>query len=1000
MANTPPQDDRFYKPATLMKWFGILSVAMFTVTLWMLMDDFGRDWKGYQREFFELRQKKYDELIAAAKQGIDENQLKALQDKVAEAIKNTQAREKDTEKLRKELVQLKTKEKIATVKFQAEKGVWDVEKYEHEAKYGHYEAAGHAEKIGVKGQKSLEKLLKHLEEVMKYRSAANAWSQQVEDKQKEIDAQLADKVAAEKELKLARAELDRLQDAKASTELTLTKMLRSAPVVDMANPTFRLQQTVLPTIRDDIFFSRVQKVDRCTTCHMAIDLPGFEKEKQPFRTHPRLDLMLGSRSPHPIDQVGCTVCHEGRGQATEFTRTAHTPRHEEQAKEWKKKYGWHEMHYVIEKMIPLQYTEGKCRVCHKGTEYVPKAEKLTAAYQTIKAAGCYGCHRIEGWDHLRKPAPSLTRMKGKLSRDWIVKWVRDPKSFNEYARMPAAFHQSNIRTEQHRQFQEAEIHAITDYLLSLSDGYSPNVHLGLGNAAKGKEVFGTVGCLGCHQVDDFGRERGRYVQAPDLSTVGSKVSKDWLVSWLKNPRHYWAETTMPSFRLTDGEVSDVAAYLMSKKNPDFESLAPGEADIEAQKQTLRQYLIRDPKLAPVTEEKVNDFIAKLQPHEVTQSLGKNAVMRYGCFGCHEIKGFETTQGIGAELTEWGSKPVNKLDFGLLHHQVAHTNVAWFKQKLADTRSYDRGIVKEYLDLLRMPKYEFNDTEVDLLTTAILGFTSQKIDPPSAKVLSAWESHFEDTSRLVHKYNCQGCHVVEEIWSPMPDDHPGKEEHDKLRLRTEGRILAYYSEDETMGPPPLVTEGARVKTPWAHSFLKDPGSMKLRDKLKVRMPTFQFTNAELNTIVTGWAAQGKVEFPILSETHSGLTSSEIATASKMFNQLQCQNCHTVNRKPTVEEMEGGSKGLAPDLALSYRRLHRDWIVNLLKDPQKMVPGTRMPGFWPENTTALPDILGGDAEAQVQLLAKYVQYLGQGRGAVVQGTAAQPTSSAPTKNRRAE
>jgi len=995
MANTPlPSDDRFYKSGTLLKWFGIASVAMLTVTLWMLMDDFGRDWKGYQREFYELRQKKYDEWITAAKGNVDEAKVKEAQDKVAEAIKANQAREKDVEKMKEELVQLQTKEKLATVKYQAAKGVWDVEKYEYEAHYGHYETEGHAEKIGEKGKKAYDKLEKNLNEVKRLQSVANGFSQQVDAKAKDIDTIFAAKVAAEKELKQSRAALDLLLDAKASTELTMMKMLRSAPVVDMANPTFRLQQQVINTIRDDIYFAQVQKVDRCTTCHMAIDLPGFEKEKQPFKTHPRLDVMLGSRSPHPLESIGCTVCHEGRGQATEFTRTAHTPRNEKQAEEWKKKYGWHEMHHVIEKMIPLQYTEGKCHVCHKGTEYVPKAEKATAAYQTIKAAGCYGCHRIEGWDHIRKPAPSLKKMKGKLTRDWVVKWVRNPQSFNEYARMPAAFHQSNIRTEQHRQFQEAEIHAITDYLLQLSENYTPNLHMNLGSAERGKKLFGSVGCLGCHQIDDFGRTRGRYTQAPDLSTVGSKVSKDWLLSWVKNPRHYWAETTMPSLRLTDAEASDISAYLYAKKNPEFEAQAAGEANLEAQKKTLREYLMRDPKFAPITDAKVDDFIAKLSPHEVTEKLGQNAVMRYGCFGCHEIKGFETTQGIGTELTEWGSKPVNKLDFGLMHN-VAHSNVGWLHEKLTDTRVYDKGIVKEYLDLLRMPKYDFSEGDKELITTALLGFTSQKIGAPSAKILSSWETQFEETSRLIHKYNCQGCHVAEGIWSALPDDDPNKEENDKLRLRTEGRILAHYPDDETLGPPPLVTEGARVKTPWVHMFLKEPGVHKMRDKLEVRMPTFQFTNEELNTMVTGWAAQGKVEFPILSDGRVEMTSSELATASKMFNTLQCQNCHTVNRRPTVEEMEGGSKGLAPDLSVANRRLHRKWIVQLLKDPQKMVPGTRMPGFWPENQSPLPEVLGGDSEAQVELLAKYILYLGQGKAQPI--TDATP---ATTKNRRAE
>ena len=75
MANTP-QDDRFYKPNRLLKVFGISSLVMLIVTLWMVLDDFGREWKGYQLEFFSLKKKKYDALVDTTKQALDPTKLK------------------------------------------------------------------------------------------------------------------------------------------------------------------------------------------------------------------------------------------------------------------------------------------------------------------------------------------------------------------------------------------------------------------------------------------------------------------------------------------------------------------------------------------------------------------------------------------------------------------------------------------------------------------------------------------------------------------------------------------------------------------------------------------------------------------------------------------------------------------------------------------------------------------------------------------------------------
>ena len=95
-----------------------------------------------------------------------------------------------------------------------------------------------------------------------------------------------------------------------------------------------MQQIILPNVVDDVNFIRVPKMDRCQTCHLAIDKKGYEKYPQPFTTHPNLRPYLGGSSPHPIDQVGCTVCHEGMGQSVSFRDAAHTPCDEKQKEEW------------------------------------------------------------------------------------------------------------------------------------------------------------------------------------------------------------------------------------------------------------------------------------------------------------------------------------------------------------------------------------------------------------------------------------------------------------------------------------------------------------------------------------------------------------------------------------------------------------------------------------------------------------------------------------------
>ena len=68
-------------------------------------------------------------------------------------------------------------------------------------------------------------------------------------------------------------------------------------------PTIKVQQIILPNVVDDVNFIRVPKMDRCQTCHLAIDKKGYEKYPQPFTTHPKLEMYLGGNSPHPIDKA-------------------------------------------------------------------------------------------------------------------------------------------------------------------------------------------------------------------------------------------------------------------------------------------------------------------------------------------------------------------------------------------------------------------------------------------------------------------------------------------------------------------------------------------------------------------------------------------------------------------------------------------------------------------------------------------------------------------------
>jgi hypothetical protein len=84
----------------------------------------------------------------------------------------------------------------------------------------------------------------------------------------------------------------------------------------------------------------------------------------PFTSHPRLDLFVGSLSPHSLATFGCTSCHEGQGSATAFGFASHTPNDPKQAEQWSSELGWFNNHHWIFPMYPKRFAESSCLKCH------------------------------------------------------------------------------------------------------------------------------------------------------------------------------------------------------------------------------------------------------------------------------------------------------------------------------------------------------------------------------------------------------------------------------------------------------------------------------------------------------------------------------------------------------------------------------------------------------------------------------------------------------------
>ena len=441
-----------------------------------------------------------------------------------------------------------------------------------------------------------------------------------------------------------------------------------------------------------------------------------------FMAHPRLDLFVSDSSKHGISKMGCTICHEGDGRDTDFTRVVHTPNTAKQGKEWRarhgtpygeERYNWNYRELWDLPMFPTKYVQASCRRCHTDAVELDGGEKYVQGMKLVERVGCFGCHRMDTYQILpkdvnnvavdanrknRRPGPPLTRIATKVTEDWAAKWVLAPRDFRPTTRMPHFFQQSNTRTVVNKNpYPVAEVNGVkrspvddtivqslVKYIWSLSDTQPDPAPPALkGDPIKGEIVIKSVGCTACHKIEetplavyqDAGdklSKRSRFLEefAPSLHGVGSKMNKAWLYAWVKNPKMHFKESSMPNLRLSEQEATDVVEYLMTLKKPEWEKLAAPQANPKIVDDLILELLKKvmsdhDAAEAVAGKNPRDEYKEMATPEGKVRWLGRKMTKNFGCYSCHKLKDdsffkWQDEEGIGVELT--GSQP-----WGSKHH---------------------------------------------------------------------------------------------------------------------------------------------------------------------------------------------------------------------------------------------------------------------------------------------------------------------------------------------
>jgi cbb3-type cytochrome oxidase cytochrome c subunit len=819
--------DTHYRVGTLNRWFAASSLFLLAATLWMVLDDWYRPWKGHQREFRDIE-------VARARTQLESPEGRAVLDEeerlrgeLRKAEERLAGKKDELDRAEKDLRDLKGNAFKAT---EAEKKVKQVNNWERflteEERLHLGDQTARAEEL-----KAVEDELYRLGGLKQDADAAVARQEKtIAGLRLEVTSVETELKNAGKSIELVRKKLDTLAPTDFPTRLA--NLIRDFPGLDFIGPSLKVQKVLPPALTFELNFVQKPRIDMCQTCHVPIDREGFADEANPFRSHPRLDLYLSAKSPHPLGQVGCSICHRGGGEALDFQRTDHRPSDEQEAARWAEEHHWHKQHYWDYPMLPSKYVEASCVQCHKTTMdlVADDAPHVAEGFQLFERYGCYACHKVDWFPTKRRPGPSLARVGQKTTREFIESWVSSPKSFRPTTWMPQIFHLENYgpdvtvttseygegRAMKGDEWSDAAIAAVSAFVRSKSESEPLPAIPVAGDAKRGREVFRLVGCLACHNTVPFteearaaetdlaGRARGTNEHGPNLRGVATKVRPEWLYAWIKDPAAYWSETRMPDLRLSDQDAADIVAYVF--EDPLFRDVPAGWSAraVAYQRDVLeeqaRWFFNRDlrSELQAKFEGQWKDDQALLV------ALGEKWVLNQGCHSCHEIPSLQDAQPIGTELTTWASKTVDKLDFGFMpeilaeQHGWSHERTLEFKeyrenfleQKLREPRSFDRRKVKNPSERLRMPWFNFTEHQIEAITCFVAGLVNDEV--PHAKMTPASEELAMDTGlRVIRQKNCAACHQLE----------PGRIEFEDGagRRSVHGQFLVF---EEDVLPPPM------------------------------------------------------------------------------------------------------------------------------------------------------------------------------------------------------
>ncbi len=881
--------------------FFLASALLAATVAWAIVDEFWlrRPWKAVQAEFVErgtrkaeIEKEAADAAAAKQQESAEAKAAKAVVGRLAKELADSKEVAERNARQREIIGLINTKQDES----QIVRGEYQplVYEYEHALKEGDPEGAAEIKEEMDPKEKRVKELQKALDDLREEKNAIQARLQELrkplEEAQKRLHA-----------LVPALAELEQIGLRKGTLDLWTTD----------------LKQVYSPIIR---------VVDRCQSCHVAADKPGYEKERWTdatlegaseeekkkvhaiFTTHPNFQTAdpakLDYLSVHPVqdNRFGCTSCHLGNGPAANTPEEAHGLEGPP-AESWQ-----HQREFELFPMLGIRsdrfgsMTEGTCLRCHETETYLLGAEQLTYGRQLIEDIGCWGCHKIKGFETKELERENLEL---RLAKELIP--ARDEAKAEALPRGAPIPARAKV-TELNHEIEVAE--------------------------RRLRELDQEIKFIG----PDLNRD--------GLGSLKAKVYARWLPRWIHDPHAFRPGTWMPNPLLNVEQAIDVAAYVWQQAKGD-QSGVP--ADIEA-----------------------------LDVSKEVAAEGRKIVESRGCLACHTLDEKKATAPDTSKMRPNPANPALRAD-GYAVYDVE----AWWedpaKHALPDTgrpelrrqgssfgpslaRVGEKIHPKWMIQWLRDPKSVQPHTRMpDLRLTAeeaekvaLFLSTLRKGEKAGGDikelanldVAKDLESRDRATRGLayVKHYGCFNCHAMDlrdpRTGAPVPN--PGKI---GAELSSHGsKPLAQFDFGFLHVPE---YRPVWLMTKLLEPRLYDRGKYKASWEEWLRMPRFGLTAKEAAAITT--VLVGLVDEKVPKEFQRSPDGREAAIieGERLVAKFNCRSCHVGDGRgqyAQAELLEGifRSRGMSPRdprrfeflpplLTGQGHKTEPDWLFRFLKDP---------------------------------------------------------------------